>query len=218
MPQTNYQVAHQISGRIRIKIPKIIKPKQSREKLHQKLLGIQGVTQIQINPIAESVVINYRERLLSQAALLEQLAIVLQEFTVPEPATAESRSELTESHLEEKVNQSEPPLRQRETPARDDLPTPPKPKRSHSPQPEITFPKPAAEANPELSLRELAANQAQEEINPDPQLVIQPEESTAVVLPTSPNPKASRRRQPRKAKARKPRQGTSKAPKEDPEN
>jgi len=55
----NYQVLHTTLGRIRIGIPRLADDLEYSDKLTYALISIAGVTNVRVNPIAKSIIINY---------------------------------------------------------------------------------------------------------------------------------------------------------------
>ncbi|MFB2876343.1 EcsC family protein [Floridanema aerugineum] len=64
-----FEVVHQIPGRIRLEIP-MLKSKDSYKSVLEKLLeSTKGVTKVRINPIASSIVIKYDRQTISETDL-----------------------------------------------------------------------------------------------------------------------------------------------------
>lgn len=55
----DFQVAHAISGRMRLKIPRVRTDLEFRYRLKMLLEAVEGVTQGRVDADAQSVVVNY---------------------------------------------------------------------------------------------------------------------------------------------------------------
>ena len=84
----DYQLVHQIPGRIRIRIPALLKASAFADRLARKIARIEGVTHVRINPLASSVVINFDVPTLSSDTLQAQVQCVLRELASPAAAAA----------------------------------------------------------------------------------------------------------------------------------
>lgn len=74
----NYQVVHSITGRCRLRIPRITWDLEYASKLQWLIESLNFVTDIRINTAASSVIVNYDEQV-SSAVAQEQLATCIQQ-------------------------------------------------------------------------------------------------------------------------------------------
>lgn len=74
----NYQVVHSITGRCRLRIPRIAWDLEYASKLQWLIESLNFVTDIRINTAASSVIVNYDEQV-SSAVAQEQLATCIQQ-------------------------------------------------------------------------------------------------------------------------------------------
>ena len=82
----DYRVVHEIVGRIRIRIPRLAVDPAYAAKLQQSVKSINSVTSVRINPLASSIVVQYRASAVSNAIQEHLFACIQQAVHVGEPA------------------------------------------------------------------------------------------------------------------------------------
>jgi len=93
--ELNYKVIHNIPGRIRIKILPNLNFAELVNQVQEKIIKVSGITQIRVNPQARSVIINFKENLLSNTMLVAQLDEIFK------PTTEISNQAIEEHHSRE---------------------------------------------------------------------------------------------------------------------
>ncbi len=92
--QAHYQIVHQIPERIRVKIPQLLRDERFVQKLQEQMANIKGITQIRINPLADSLILDFKEKLLSSQQVQAALAIALQQLAMDGVAPVSEQSVL----------------------------------------------------------------------------------------------------------------------------
>ena len=72
--QVVFRVAHAISGRIRLKIPRLRTDLDFRYRLKALIESVDGVTQVRVNPEAQSIVVCYDPRTVPPTTVQARLA------------------------------------------------------------------------------------------------------------------------------------------------
>jgi hypothetical protein len=145
----DYQIVHQIPGRIRIKMPTVVADPHRREQLQKIPNQEQGIHQIKLNPTTDSVLVTYSPELFSTAGEVIQL---IQSYLTPE-INSENQSDL-KPQPEEEDQDHEPVDSAREQGS---------PRNSEN-TPEENNGEPA-ESDIELSLEEKTASEETTEVN-----------------------------------------------------
>ncbi|MBE9035156.1 HMA2 domain-containing protein [aff. Roholtiella sp. LEGE 12411] len=89
----DYQIVHAVEGRIRIRIPLLGKEVEYASKLQKQVESLNFVTNVRINPLAESIIVTYKYKYVScivmQTYLQEAIAQVASPQSPPPPPTPE---------------------------------------------------------------------------------------------------------------------------------
>ncbi|RUT07334.1 hypothetical protein DSM106972_025950 [Dulcicalothrix desertica PCC 7102] len=96
----DYQIVHAIEGRIRIRIPLLAEETNYNDKLQSLVQSINFVTDIRINPQAESIIVTYKYKKISCQAMLaqlEQAVVQLAPPVEPPPTPEKAPSPATET-------------------------------------------------------------------------------------------------------------------------
>jgi Heavy metal associated domain 2 len=104
LEELGYQVVHAIAGRIRIRIPWLRSDADSVGKLQRALESLNFVSDVRVNPIAQSIVITYRASALSSQEAVERFVDAMQEVK-PTPVATASPSSQPQKEAEEAVVQ-----------------------------------------------------------------------------------------------------------------
>ncbi len=94
----NYQIVHAIEGRIRIRIPLLAQETNYNSKLQSLVESLNFVTEVRINPQAESIVVTYKYKKISCPAMLAQLQQAIEQVAPPvesSPAQEKAPSSVT---------------------------------------------------------------------------------------------------------------------------
>ena len=94
LEETGYQIVHAIAGRIRIRISWLETDADSVSKLQRLLESFSFVTNVRVNPVAQSIVITYRASAISSQAAVEQFVEAMQQVK-PTPVTTTQPSQPT---------------------------------------------------------------------------------------------------------------------------
>ncbi|WP_013324241.1 HMA2 domain-containing protein [Gloeothece verrucosa] len=88
-----YQVMSSIPGRIRLRIPSLSANLALRENLKKFIESVKGVTQVRLNPMAESIIVNFNQNQISSAQLENQLAQAIeQQISIASPPPTLSKA------------------------------------------------------------------------------------------------------------------------------
>lgn len=60
LEEISYNVAHAIAGRIRFRIPRLVKDAEYANKLKQVIESDPRITNVRVNPTAASIVVSYQ--------------------------------------------------------------------------------------------------------------------------------------------------------------
>jgi Heavy metal associated domain 2 len=96
----DYQIVHAIEGRIRIRIPLLTEETNFNDKLQSLVQSINFVTDVRINPKAESIIVTYKYKKISCQAMLvqlEQAIVQLAPPIEPPPVAEKAPSPATET-------------------------------------------------------------------------------------------------------------------------
>ncbi|BDA71359.1 hypothetical protein CAL7716_055250 [Calothrix sp. PCC 7716] len=105
----DYQIVHAIEGRIRIVIPLLAEETNYNSKLQSLVESLNFVTDVRINPQAESIIVTYKYKKISCAAMLAQLEQAIVQVAppieppptpkkAPSPPTVEKTPQTHQSH------------------------------------------------------------------------------------------------------------------------
>ena len=84
--KVDYKVVHEIVGRIRIRIPRLAVDPAYAARLQQSVKSIDSVTSVRINPLASSMIVQYRASAVSNAIQEHLFACIQQAGDVGESA------------------------------------------------------------------------------------------------------------------------------------
>jgi Cu2+-exporting ATPase len=80
----DYQIVHRIPGHIRVRVPLLAIEPELAHKLQGLIESLKFVTQVRINPWAESVVVSYKANIISPEVAEAQIIHVFQPVVPPE--------------------------------------------------------------------------------------------------------------------------------------
>ncbi|MBW4553501.1 MAG: DUF456 domain-containing protein [Aphanocapsa sp. GSE-SYN-MK-11-07L] len=80
MEATDYQVVHAIAGRIRCRLPALRTDQRFVDQLQHSLRSLQFVTEVRVNPAAQSIIISYKDRAISSAEFEAGFAKLIQQL------------------------------------------------------------------------------------------------------------------------------------------
>jgi outer membrane lipoprotein SlyB len=94
---TDYQVIHAIAGRIRCRLPALQTDQRFADQLQHSLGSLQFVTEVRVNSAAQSIIISYKDRVISSADFEAGFAKLIQQLksapAVPEPMPLSTTTE-----------------------------------------------------------------------------------------------------------------------------
>ncbi|MBW4505985.1 MAG: hypothetical protein KME64_05695 [Scytonematopsis contorta HA4267-MV1] len=76
--EISYSIVHAIPGRVRFRIPRIVKDSLYADKLKAVMESDSEITSVRINPTAASVVVKYRKEKISEEQMRAYLAELIQ--------------------------------------------------------------------------------------------------------------------------------------------
>ncbi len=88
MAQVGYQIVHSIAGRIRIRVPWLETDLQAASNYQRLVEALSGVKVVRINPLAQSIVVEYSPKAMSPAQAQELLISTMQQVKLTPPADA----------------------------------------------------------------------------------------------------------------------------------
>lgn len=88
LESVGYQIVHAIAGRIRIRVPWLETDSQSASKYQQLVEAIDSVKLVRINPLAQSIVVEYNPKRVPLAEMEDLLIAAMQQVKLTPPATA----------------------------------------------------------------------------------------------------------------------------------
>ena len=110
----DYQIVHAIKGRIRIRIPLLAEDIGYQGKLQSLVESLKFVTDVRINPMAESMIVTYKFKAISCENMQAHLQQAIEQSSqkeplpTPEPAVVKEKSpEVAKEVLQEQVNLEE---------------------------------------------------------------------------------------------------------------
>lgn len=81
----DYQIAHAIEGRIRVRLPQLASDPEYAGKLQSLIEARKSITSVRINPHAQSIVITYKAKALSLEAMQAQIQQAIEQLSPPPP-------------------------------------------------------------------------------------------------------------------------------------
>jgi Heavy metal associated domain 2 len=84
----DYQIVHAIEGRIRIRIPLLGEDTGYQSKLQSLVESLKFVTDVRINPMAESMIVTYKFKAISCENMQAHLQQAIEQSFPPEPSSA----------------------------------------------------------------------------------------------------------------------------------
>ncbi|MGH8002061.1 MAG: HMA2 domain-containing protein [Brasilonema sp.] len=76
--EISYSVAHAIPGRIRFRIPRLVKDSEYANKLKQVIESDSRITNVRVNPTAASIVVSYQPGVISDNQMRSHLVNLIQ--------------------------------------------------------------------------------------------------------------------------------------------
>lgn len=113
MEQVGYQIVHSIAGRIRIRVPWLETDLQSASIYQRLVEKLSGVKTVRINPLAQSIVVEYSAEAVSISRMEELLISTMQQVKLTSAApTVEQEPNPESSTVAESfdIDVSEPPF------------------------------------------------------------------------------------------------------------
>ena len=83
LPQLTYQVVHAIAGRLRLRIPRLSADSDYCYRLKALVESVESVRKVRLNPVAQSIVIDYDPKALTETTLLSRLSPIIQQAAHP---------------------------------------------------------------------------------------------------------------------------------------
>ncbi|BAU13730.1 hypothetical protein LEP3755_42710 [Leptolyngbya sp. NIES-3755] len=108
MESVGYQIIHSIAGRIRLRVPWLETDSQSAGTYQQLVEAIDGVKTVRINPLAQSIVVEYNAKRVPLVKMEDLLIAVMQQVKLTPPAAAPT----VEQEAENSSNSSEIPVKE----------------------------------------------------------------------------------------------------------
>ncbi len=84
LEEMDYQVVHTITGRFRIRVPRLARDLEYASKLNWLIESLNFVTSVRINPAASSVIVNYEVNVVSSAVAQKELFTCIQQANIAE--------------------------------------------------------------------------------------------------------------------------------------
>ncbi|MBW4509164.1 MAG: hypothetical protein KME64_21975 [Scytonematopsis contorta HA4267-MV1] len=103
----DYQIIHAIEGRIRIRIPLLSKNEEYQGKFESQIKSLSFVTDVRINPLAESVIVTYKFKAISLLEMQKNLCQAIEKVLPAEPLSKPSPVREIESFSEKTPEVSE---------------------------------------------------------------------------------------------------------------
>ncbi|BCL33719.1 HMA2 domain-containing protein [Nostoc sp. MS1] len=89
----DYQIVHAVEGRIRIRIPLLAEETEYGSKLQKRVESLNYVTNVRINPLAESMVVTYKYKFVSCSVMQAHLQEAIAQVASPPPPSTPPASE-----------------------------------------------------------------------------------------------------------------------------
>ncbi|MBD2440829.1 HMA2 domain-containing protein [Nostoc sp. FACHB-110] len=141
----DYQIVHAVEGRIRIRIPLLAEETEYVSKLQKRVESLNYVTNVRINPLAESMIVTYKYKFVSCNMMQTHLQEAIAQVASPQSPSTSSAS-------------PEPKIAQVASPQ---FPSPP-------PIPELTVEEKSPEISTEVAQESFAYSGEQVNLDQDP--------------------------------------------------
>lgn len=79
----NYGIAHQLSGRLRLRIPRLARDEHYSKVLQQSILKNRAITYVRVNAAASSLTVHYLPEKITERKILDYLDTAIQSATQP---------------------------------------------------------------------------------------------------------------------------------------
>jgi outer membrane lipoprotein SlyB len=89
----DHQIVHAVEGRIRIRIPLLAEEVEYASKLQKQIESLNFVTNVRINPLAESIIVTYRYKRVSSALMQTHLQEAIAQIASPQSVSAPAAPE-----------------------------------------------------------------------------------------------------------------------------
>lgn len=88
----DYQIVHAVEGRIRIRIPLLAEEAEYASKLQKRVESLNYVTNVRINPLAESIIVTYKYKFVSSTVMQAHLQEAIAQVASPQSPSASGAS------------------------------------------------------------------------------------------------------------------------------
>jgi hypothetical protein len=105
----DYQIVHAVEGRIRIRIPLLAEEVEYAGKLQKQIESLNFVTNVRINPLAESIIVTYRYKWVSCALMQTHLQEAIAQIASPQSLSAPPAPEPKIAQMASPQSPSTPP-------------------------------------------------------------------------------------------------------------
>jgi outer membrane lipoprotein SlyB len=105
----DYQIVHAVEGRIRIRIPLLAQEVEYADKLQKQIESLNFVTNVRINPLAESIIVTYRYKRVSSALMQTHLQEAIAQIASPQSPSAPAAPEAKIAQMASPQSPSAPP-------------------------------------------------------------------------------------------------------------
>ncbi|MEG3439382.1 hypothetical protein V0288_19805 [Pannus brasiliensis CCIBt3594] len=169
------EIVSNLPGRIRFRFPRRFETSIEPEQLKKRLLSLEGITEIRINALSRSIVVNFRPDKLTPDRVKEHINAVFQELSPPKKANVPPVvEEIVSPTVTEEIQPIPEAIGEKVSP----------------PETEETSPIPAKISEPERILEtvipaigEKISHHRGEETPPIPEKISEPERSLETVVP-----------------------------------
>ncbi|MBD0389861.1 MAG: hypothetical protein ICV54_25995, partial [Nostoc sp. C3-bin3] len=105
----DYQIVHAVEGRIRIRIPLLAEEAEYASKLQKRVESLNYVTNVRINPPAESMVVTYKYKFVSCTVMQTHLQEAIAQVASPQSPSTPPASEPKIAQVASPQSPSTPP-------------------------------------------------------------------------------------------------------------
>jgi outer membrane lipoprotein SlyB len=105
----DYQIVHAVEGRIRIRIPLLAQEVEYASKLQKQIESLNFVTNVRINPLAESIIVTYKYKWVSSALMQTHLREAIAQIASPQSPSAPAAPEPKIAQTDSPQPSSAPP-------------------------------------------------------------------------------------------------------------
>ncbi|WP_341529924.1 HMA2 domain-containing protein [Nostoc sp. UHCC 0302] len=105
----DYQIVHAVEGRIRIRIPLLAEEAEYASKLQKRVESLNYVTNVRINPLAESMIVTYKYKFVSCTVMQTHLQEAIAQVASPKSPSASDVSEPKIAQVASPQSPSTPP-------------------------------------------------------------------------------------------------------------